>query len=552
MGHEFLSQKLFKAKEFSAMDGVAISVFIFFFLLVTVLGFVAARWRQGDLNLLNEWGLAGRRFGTVVTWFLLGGDLYTAYTFVAVPGAMFGLGALSGFFAVPYTILVYPLIFILMPKFWAVCKQRNYITAADFVRDRFGSPSLALAVAFTGILATLPYIALQMYGIQISIAALGIPITVPILGLNIDLPLLIAFVILAAYTYSSGLRAPAMIAMVKDIMIFIVLFATLIYIPIKLGGFGPIFAAVHAKAVAHPKTFSDLLSGPQMPAYVTLALGSALALFLYPHSLTGVLSSSSTKVVKRNSALLPIYSLMLGLLALLGYMAIKAQIAPKAPFGNNWAVPGLILKFFPDWFWGFVFAAIAIGALVPAAIMSIAAANLFTRNIYKEYLRKNASDREESQVAKITSLVLKFGAVLFIALLPAQNVINFQLLGGVWILQTLLPVFLGLYTNWFNRWALLIGWLVGMVAGTLMEFSGILSGKVTTLTNVYPLALGGFTLQIFCGFAALLLNVILSLILTPLFEVIGARRGVDATRASDYNELAAPVEATEQGQEALG
>ncbi len=166
------------------INWVALSVFIFFFLLVTVLGFVASRWRRGDLNLLNEWGLAGRRFGTVVTWFLLGGDLYTAYTFIAVPAAMYGLGALNGWFAVPYTILVYPLIFVLMPKFWSVCKQRGYMTAADFVKDRFGSNGLALAMAFTGILATLPYIALQMYGIQVSLAALGIPLTLPIFHLH--------------------------------------------------------------------------------------------------------------------------------------------------------------------------------------------------------------------------------------------------------------------------------------------------------------------------------------------------------------------------------
>ncbi|MBO0782830.1 MAG: sodium:solute symporter, partial [Ktedonobacteraceae bacterium] len=157
------------------MQWDALAVFIFFFLLVTVLGFIAARWRRGDLDQLHEWGLAGRRFGTVVTWFLLGGDLYTAYTFIAVPAAMFGLGAVNGFFAVPYTILVYPMIFILMPKFWAVCKKHGYVTASDFVQGRFGSQWLALAIAFTGILATMPYIALQMFGIQISLAALGIP-----------------------------------------------------------------------------------------------------------------------------------------------------------------------------------------------------------------------------------------------------------------------------------------------------------------------------------------------------------------------------------------
>src|SRR5437868_4959027 len=361
-------------------NGVAFTVFIIFFALVTVLGFVAARWRRGDLNLIHEWGLAGRRFGTVVTWFLLGGDLYTAYTFIAVPAAMFGLGALNGFFAVPYTVLIYPLVYVLMPKFWSVCKQRGYVTASDFVKDRFGSNALALAVAFTGILATMPYIALQMFGIQVSIAALGIPLTVPILGFNVDIPLIIAFIILAAYTYTSGLRAPAMIALVKDAMIFIVLFVAIIYLPSKFGGFGPIFDAVHNKAVttaaavaaakaAHkttlPPQFFDILSSKQYTAYATLALGSALALFLYPHSLTGVLSSSNQKVVKRNAAFLPIYSLMLGLLALLGYIAIAAHVKPLAGFGNNGSVPALINDSFPAWFAGFAFAAISIGALVP-------------------------------------------------------------------------------------------------------------------------------------------------------------------------------------------
>src|SRR6266700_451651 len=525
------------------INWVATSV-IFFFLVVTVLGFVAARWRQGDLNQIHEWGLAGRRFGTIVTWFLLGGDLYTAYTFIAVPAAMFGLGALNGFFAVPYTILIYPLVFILMPKFWSVCKQRGYVTASDFVKDRFGSNALALAVAFTGILATMPYIALQMFVIQVSIAALGIPLTVPILGLNVDLPLIIAFIILAAYTYTSGLRAPAMIALVKDVMIFIVLFVAIIYLPSKFGGFGPIFDAVQKNAQVHRGTFFAILSDKQYTAYATLALGSALALFLYPHSLTGVLSSSNQKVVKRNAAFLPLYSLMLGLLALLGYIAIKANVKPLAGFGSNGAVPALINASFPDWFAGFAFAAIAIGALVPAAVMSIAAANLFTRNIFKEYINPDSSERQEANVAKITSLVVKFGALIFIVAIPTAQVINFQLLGGIWILQTLPAVFLGLYTNWFNRWALLIGWLVAMVLGTLM-FIG------AGFNAVYTISIGSLSIPpMYAAFAAIIVNLILALVLTPIFNGIGLKRGTDSTKPADYDEeVALPVEA---GREALG
>ncbi|HLJ81909.1 MAG TPA: sodium:solute symporter, partial [Ktedonobacterales bacterium] len=175
------------------INGVALTVFIILFALVTVLGFVAARWRRGDLTLLNEWGLAGRRFGTVVTWFLLGGDLYTAYTFIAVPALVYGSGAI-GFFAVPYTIIAYPLVFVVMPRLWAVCRKHHYITPSDFVRGRYDSHGLALAVAFTGILATMPYIALQLVGIEVVLAAMGI---------TGDWPLIIAFAILASYTYKA-------------------------------------------------------------------------------------------------------------------------------------------------------------------------------------------------------------------------------------------------------------------------------------------------------------------------------------------------------------
>src|ERR1700739_2197569 len=134
----------------------ALIIFIVLFVLVTVLGFVAVHWRRGDLDLLHEWGLAGGRFGTVVTWFLLGGDLYTAYTFIAVPALMFGAGA-PGFFAVPYTILMYPMLFVIFPRLWSVARKHDYVTAADFVRGRFGHRGLALAIAITGIIATMPY-----------------------------------------------------------------------------------------------------------------------------------------------------------------------------------------------------------------------------------------------------------------------------------------------------------------------------------------------------------------------------------------------------------
>jgi SSS family solute:Na+ symporter len=213
----------------AGVDATALTIVVVLFLLVTVIGFGAARWRRAEsLSSLDEWGLGGRGFGTLVTWFLLGGDLYTAYTFVAVPALMFASGAV-GFFAVPYTIIVYPLVFVFLPRLWSVSHRHGYVTPADFVRGRYDSRLLALAVALTGLLATMPYIALQLVGIQAVLEVMGVGG-----GSNkllADLPLLVAFVALAAYTYSSGLRAPALIAFVKDALIYIVVLVAILYIP---------------------------------------------------------------------------------------------------------------------------------------------------------------------------------------------------------------------------------------------------------------------------------------------------------------------------------
>src|ERR1700676_240983 len=193
-------------------------------------------------------------------------------------------------------------------------------------------------------------------------------------------------------------------------------------------------------------------------------------------------------------ALLPAYSLVLGLLALLGYMALASGVKDMPEFapyfkayGSNFAVPALFLHFFPSWFVGVGFAAIGIGALVPAAIMSIAAANLYTRNIHREFINRNPSDRQESQIAKWVSLIVKFGALVFILFVPTKYSIQLQLLGGIWIIQTLPSVMLGVYTRWFNDWALLIGWAVGIVAGTVMS-------AIANFAPTFPLAIAGWAL----------------------------------------------------------
>lgn len=497
------------------MNLTATIIFVALFVLITWLGFVAAHWRKADLNLLHEWGLGGRRFGTWVTWFLLGGDLYTAYTFIAVPALVFGKGAI-GFFAVPYTVMIYPVLYVVFPRLWQETHAKGHVTAADYVRSRFDNRLLALALALTGVLATMPYIALQLVGMEVVIGALGFPTE----GFVGHLPLILAFLILAAFTYRSGLRAPALIAVVKDLLIFITIAAAIIVIPAELGGYGAIFSKVPPEKLLLTEPAGQSLG--MFSAYATLALGSAMALFLYPHSMTGILSSANGDVIRRNAALLPAYSFVLGLIALLGYMAIAAGVgqdpahaAGFARYGANYAVPALFIQSFPSWFVGIAFAGIAIGALVPAAIMSIACANLFTRNLYKEYLKPDCSEAEEAQMAKIVSLVVKIGAVLFILVLPQTYAIQLQLLGGIWIIQLLPAILLGLYTRSCNGWALLAGLIAGLAVGTLM------AAAQGFASSVFPLTALGWTVPGYAALYSVILNFLISVSLTPVFNRAG-------------------------------
>jgi solute:Na+ symporter, SSS family len=322
-------------------------------------------------------------------------------------------------------------------------------------------------------------------------------------------------------------------------MIYIFIIAAIIVIPAELGGFGAIFEAAgkafDAKVAANPNLAAGLMLKPsQVGPYITLAIGSAMALFMYPHALTGSLAASSGSAIRFNTMTLPAYSLVLGLIALLGLMAIAAGVKVATPQD---AVPQLVLWAFPDWFAGFCFAAIALGALVPAAVMSIGAANTFTRNIWKPFIHPQMTPQEESVLAKLASLVVKVGALLVIFFMPTQFALDLQLLGGVWMVQIFPAMILGLFTRWFSGWALLVGWAVGMIVGTSLSWTGKAWAPVHALNWDIPLV-GHFDLGL--GFAAYngLTAVLLNFLVAATLSLVLRSQASDETSPEDYDDRA--------------
>ncbi|MDE8347868.1 MAG: sodium:solute symporter [Acidocella sp.] len=502
---------------------IATIIFLALIGFVILLGFSAARWNAGDMSQIEEWGLGGRRFGTLISWFLIGGDIYTAYTFIAIPALMFGAGAI-GFFALPYTIVCYPILYVVFPKLWKVAHKYGYITGPEFVRGRYGNKYLGLAIGVTGIFATMPYIALQLIGMQTVIGALGIP------G---HIPLMLAFGVLAAFTYTSGLRAPAMIAIVKDLLIYITVIAAIVVIPAELGGFGAIFAKIPpAKLLlaTPPAGSTGLYTG-----YATLALGSAMALFLYPHSTTAILSASGPRVIRRNAVFLPAYSFLLGMLALMGFMAVASGVSSMPQFaagfkqyGPSFAVPALVLNSFPAWFAGVAFAAIAIGALVPAAIMAIASANIFTRDIYSQFVA-SSRPQTDTRVAKLFSIFMVVGALVFIMVIPSTYAVQLQLLGGMWIIQTFPAIVFSLFTRFFNGWALLVGWAIGIVSATWLVALNHFAGAIWAF-HVF-----GLTVPSYIALATVVVNAVVAAVLSLPLNAMAPDRAGDETIAADYS-----------------
>lgn len=421
--------------------------------------------RPTSMSSPAEWALAGRRFGAVTTWFLLGGTIYTAYTFAAVPSLVSSSGAL-GFFALPYTIIVYPLAFWLLPRLWREARDIGAVTVADVVRIRYDSAGLALAVALTGILATMPYVALQLLGVRSVLVALG---AYPG-GVAGDTVLAAVFAVLALATYRNGLRAPALIGFVKGVLLFVGVTAVTVVVLRRLDGPAGMFDQIELRAGGEEHLSFVTLDPSLSMAYATLAVGSALALLMYPHVLTAAFAAKSERVLRLNSVALLAWTALLGAFAVLG-LAAYAWGATHDP-GADVTVPGLIEQTTPSWFTGLFFGALAVGALVPAAVMSVAAAMLFTRNIYAEYVNRACTPAQQTGIARFFSLLVKLGALGFVILLAEQDAINLQLLGGVWMLQVFPAVVLGLLTRWLQAPGLFAGWAAGMLSGTFLVTQG--------------------------------------------------------------------------------
>ncbi|MFD7015308.1 sodium:solute symporter [Streptomyces sp. NPDC059928] len=461
----------------------------------------------------SGWSLARRGLGPAATSVLLGGTIYTAYTLFAVPGLAYATGGFS-LYTLVYTLLLTPAAIVLLPLLRGIAGRHGLVTAADFARARHGSHALSLAIALTGLLATMPYLALQVVGLEAALRVMGASPRSP-QGL---VCIVLIFALLITVYLPGGLRACVHVASFKAVLIGAGLVVALVLVARHVGRPGRVFALASEGLADH--RLETVIPPGSYSAYITLAAGSVLAQLMYPQVLTVALAARSSDTLRRSVLALPLWTLVLGLFTYLGLAALAFGV--RTPLGHaELAVPMLLQQLAEPWLTGLLLGALVMGALLPAAVMSIGMAKLVARNVYTEYFNPTATPKHEVRVAQFAAPVITLGALVFALLLPPQDAINLHLLGGVWMIQTFPAVGLAPFTRWFHHRALLAGWAAGMAAGTAMTVA-------RGFGTVVVVGVGSLHLTLYAAVAALVVNLAVAAALTPLLDRLGIARGPDS------------------------
>lgn len=443
-------------------------------LAVVIVGFMAGR-DKASRSSVEEWSLGGRRLGALFVWFLVGADIYTAYTFLGLTSSAFSGGSIA-FFATPYVVLAYPLAYFFLPKIWKVAKVHGFTTLADYVGARFDSKLLSFLVAITGVLMLIPYIDLQLSGIVDTMRVAGTGY------INVTMIVIVSFLLVAFYTFFSGLKAPTYTAIVKDLLVWVIMLFMVITIPMIHFGSWPNMIQETIQKAPHMLTIPT--HGPKgILWFSTAALISALALFMWPHTATGVFSSQSANVLRKNAIVLPFYNIVLMLVTFLGITAFL--VIPGSP--ARLAFLNLIGATYGGFVQGLAYATIALASLVPCSIMAIGASNLFANNIYRDVINPNVSGPRITMITRYM-VFLVIGIALFLGLMFPTGLVSLQLMGVSGIVQIFPAVVFSLYWRNLSKEATLIGFIAGMATVFYVYFThnaaGMYEGAWGLLVNV--------------------------------------------------------------------
>jgi SSS family solute:Na+ symporter len=325
----------------------------------------------------QEFIVGGRSFGTVFIWLLMAGEISTSFTFLGAAGWAYTRGA-PAFYILCYGTVAYIIAFFLTPAVWRVARDRQLLTGPDFFTAQYGSKALGGLVALVGFVFLVPYITLQLGGLEILLHIAGYN------TFDARMAVGIAFAVMALFVYAVGLRGTAWAAVIKDLLVLVgVVFAGLV-LPIHFFG-SP--AAVISKVLERQPNWMTLPTTATPGGtvwFVTTVLLTALGFFVFPNTMAAVYAARSQDTLRRNAVFLPFYQLMILLVYFGGFTALLLVPGLKGPAGDQ-SFMLVVQKYYSPWVLGFVAGAGCLAALVPASTQILGAASIVSKNLFMDY-----------------------------------------------------------------------------------------------------------------------------------------------------------------------
>lgn len=443
------------------MSPSAIALFIILVIVGfgTFIGFRAGSSRRMDLE---QWTVAGRGFGVVLVWLLMAGEVYTTFSFLGASGWAYSRGGPT-LYILAYLTLGYVVSFYILPQLWETGRAQGLQTQSDFFERRYGSKALAALVAAVGVVFIVPYLQLQLKGMGIIVEVASFR------QINHTAAMVIGGALVAGFVFTSGIRAVALVSVLKDVLLLGAAMVIGLAIPYHwFGGFGPMFRAITR---AHPAHLT--MPGPTQTMghawFISTVLLTSFGVYMWPHNFGASFTAKSADTLRRNAVVMPLYTLLLPLIFFAGFAALL--VVPGLTDGDL-SLLTVVQLTFPPWFLGVVGGAGALTAMVPSAILILTASTLFAKNFFRPILAPSMSDDSVAKLAKVASVALMAVALLF-ALSGARTIVALLLLGYAGVTQFFPGVVLGLYWSGASR----SGVFCGLVAGILAVAFLILSGR---------------------------------------------------------------------------
>lgn len=383
------------------MTGIALGVIAFIIVLTVAFGYFAVRNVKQDPA---QYIVGGRSLGWVLIWLLMAGEIYTSFTFLGAAGWAYIHGA-PAFYILCYGTVAYIISYFMLPPIWRVAKAHGLLTGPDYFRQVYQSKALGAWVAIIGFVFLVPYVTLQLSGLEILFRIAGYG------ALNATLAVAIAFAIMVLFVFFMGLRGTAWAAVIKDVLVLLgVIFAGIV-LPVHF--FGSPAGAMNRVLDTHPHWMTLVGNTSSMGTvwFVSTVVLTAMGFFMFPQSMAAAYSAKSAETLERNAVFLPFYQLMLLLVYFAGFTALVVHPGLKGPAGDQ-SFMLVLQKYYSPWIVGAVAGAGCLAALVPASAQVLAAASLVSKNLFADYgLVK--SEQAQTNVTRIFVVVIGLAAFAF-------------------------------------------------------------------------------------------------------------------------------------------